>query len=71
MLKRADEELVSGPPGPDVSGGCIFDTHDLHGRHRPDARPLTRSEWLPACRQLAIEGHAPEASLGISPEGRA
>jgi transcriptional regulator with XRE-family HTH domain len=68
-LKCPAEELVSGPPGVQVSGGAIFLTHAMNGKHLPGVRPLTRNGWLESWNQLDAEGVLPEAASSISREG--
>jgi transcriptional regulator with XRE-family HTH domain len=59
VLKVPLAELVSGPLGVQVSGDAIFRAHDLAGRPLPGSRPLTRTEWIEAWKQLDVAGVLP------------
>jgi transcriptional regulator with XRE-family HTH domain len=60
VLRCDPADLVSGPPGPQVSGAAIVETHDLRGQRLPGARPLTRREWRRAWAELDVEGVLPD-----------
>jgi len=60
VLRCDAVDLVSGPPGPQVSGGILFERYSLAGNLLPGARPLTAREWRRAWAELDTEGVLPD-----------
>jgi transcriptional regulator with XRE-family HTH domain len=55
VLRCEPQDLMSGAPGPCVSGSAIFATHGMDGRSLAGVRPLSEAQWRKAWAELGIE----------------